>query len=84
MNAQRQPMLVPELLGTDLWRDLSRRAGADRTLDLDLLRALDAGGSLIGYRLRHGRGDTARLSRLYLSREDAIDAWLDRSIEWEI
>ena len=38
-------------------------------------------GDLIGYRLY--TADLRRQSRLYLSREDALQAWTDRSIEWE-
>lgn len=42
--------------------------------------ATDA-GDLLGYRLR--TADLRRQSRLYLSREDALQAWVNRSIEWE-
>ncbi len=38
-------------------------------------------GDVVGYRLR--TANLRRQSRLYLSREDALQAWIDRSIEWE-
>lgn len=56
-------------------------AAAGRAFDLDLVNEPDAGGELMGYRLR--TPDQTRSSRLYLSREDALDAWINRSIEWE-
>lgn len=54
---------------------------AGRTFDLDLAAVTDAGDELMGYRLC--TPDASRRSRLYLSREDALDAWINRSIEWE-
>lgn len=54
---------------------------AGRTFDLDLAPVMDAGDELMGYRLC--KPDASRRSRLYLSREDALDAWISRSIEWE-
>lgn len=54
---------------------------AARTFDLDLAAVTDAGDELMGYRLC--TPDASRRSRLYLSREDALDAWINRSIEWE-
>jgi hypothetical protein len=54
---------------------------AGRTFDLDLAAVTDAGDELMGYRLC--TPDASRTSRLYLSREDALDAWINRSIEWE-
>ena len=50
-------------------------------IDLDLAAVTDAGDELMGYRLC--TPDASRRSRLYLSREDALDAWINRSIEWE-
>lgn len=38
-------------------------------------------GDVVGYRLR--TADLRCQSRLYLSREDALQAWVDRCIEWE-
>lgn len=49
--------------------------------DFQVEPALDDGGELLGYRLYAPSGE--RRSRLYLSREDALDAWINRSIEWE-
>lgn len=54
---------------------------AGRSFDLDLVAVTDAGDELMGYRLC--TPDASRTSRLYLSREDALDAWINRSIEWE-
>jgi len=54
---------------------------AGRPFDLDLAAVLDGRGELIGYRLY--TPDQSRSSRLYLSREDALDAWINRSVEWE-
>lgn len=51
-----------------------------RPFSLDLSAITDGGGELIGYRLHEPQGPT---SRLYLSREDALDAWVNRQIEWE-
>ncbi len=67
--------------------ECAAEAAAGRTFGLDLVPVLDAGGELMGYRLQtpesaHAPG-SARTSRLYLSREDALDAWINRSIEWE-
>ena len=56
-------------------------SAAGRTFDLDLAAVTDAGDELMGYRLC--TPDASRTSRLYLSREDALDAWINRSIEWE-
>ncbi len=52
-----------------------------RTFEIDLAAVTDAGDELMGYRLY--TPDASRRSRLYLSREDALDAWISRSIEWE-
>ena len=41
----------------------------------------DSWGDLTGYRL--ATRDGLCTSPLYLSREDALDAWTDRAIEWE-
>lgn len=54
---------------------------AGRNFDLELVSVTDSWGELIGYRLATLLG--LRTSRLYLSREDALDAWINRSIEWE-
>ena len=61
--------------------EFAAESAAGRTFDLDLVNELDAGGELMGYRLC--TPDRARRSRLYLSREDALDAWINRQIEWE-
>lgn len=61
--------------------ECAAEAAAGRTFDLDLVPVLDAGGELMGYRLQ--TPESARTSRLYLSREDALDAWINRQIEWE-
>ena len=50
-------------------------------MDLSLAGVTDTGGELMGFRLYEP--DDGRTSRLYLSREDALDAWINRSIEWE-
>jgi hypothetical protein len=54
---------------------------AGRSFDLELVAVKDSGDQLTGYRLY--TPDQSRRSRLYLSREDALDAWISRSIEWE-
>jgi hypothetical protein len=56
-------------------------SAAGRRFDLVLAAVTDAGGEIIGYRLY--KPDQSRQSRLYLSREDALDAWINRCIEWE-
>lgn len=54
---------------------------AGRNFDLQLVSVIDSWGELTGYRL--ATQDGLCTSRLYLSREDALDAWTDRAIEWE-
>lgn len=49
--------------------------------DYNLVGVLDQYGALMGYRLVSA--DHLRGSRLYLSREDAIEAWTNRCIEIE-
>jgi hypothetical protein len=50
-------------------------------MDLSLAGVTDTGGELMGFRLYEP--DDGRTSRLYLSRDDALDAWACRCIEWE-
>lgn len=61
--------------------ECAAEAAAGRVFDLDLVGITDATGELVGFRLYTPDGE--RTSRLYLSREDALDAWINRSIEWE-
>lgn len=61
--------------------ECAAEAAAGRSFDLDLVCVTDRACELLGYRLVTPDGD--RFSRLYLSREDALDAWVNRSIEWE-
>lgn len=61
--------------------EFAAEAAAGRAFDLELATVTDAGNELMGYRLyTPGCG---RASRLYLSREDALDAWINRCIEWD-
>lgn len=61
--------------------EAAAESAAGRPFDLDLVGVLDALGELMGFRLY--TPNQSRSSRLYLSREDALDAWINRSIEWE-
>ena len=61
--------------------ECAAEAAAGRSFDLDLVGVTDSWCEIVGYRLVKPRGD--RVSRLYLSREDALDAWINRCIEWE-
>lgn len=67
--------------GSAIALEFAAEAATGRTFDLDLSGVTDAVGELMGYRLY--TPDARRTSRLYLSREDALDAWINRQIEWE-
>lgn len=49
--------------------------------DVELVPVMDSWGEVTGYRLR--TTDQSHASRLYLSREAALDAWINRRIDWE-
>jgi hypothetical protein len=69
-------------MASNIALEFAAEAAAGRSFDLDLVTVTDAYGMLTGYRLV--KPDMSRTSRLYLSREDALGAWIGKSIEWEI
>ena len=68
-------------MASNIALEFAAEAAAGRSFDLDLRAVTDDYGLLTGYRLV--KPGMSRTSRLYLSREDALDAWINRSIEWE-
>lgn len=68
-------------MSSTLALEFAAEAAAGRSFDLELVTVTDDYGMLTGYRLI--TPDYRRGSRLYLSREDALGAWIEKSIEWE-